>query len=761
MPFYRPMKSSLLPLVVGALSPLRWSRMSPGARGPAPMRHPLWVLPILVSLSLALPLLAGCGGEGTDATPLPVNLAPQVVKVSAEPSLEALPGDHLSLEIEAVDPEGDAFTIQWSALEGSFEPATNARTLFTVPDHLGPLELKVTLTDDQGQQSTFSLIAVVGYQPIDDADQDGLTWEQGDCNDLDASIYPEAIELVDGKDNDCNGYVDEGSYVSDDDGDRWSELNGDCNDADPDIFPTNPEVIDDKDNDCDGYVDEDTERSDDDGDGINELSGDCNDGRIDVYPGAPELADHQDNNCDGVIDEGTVFADDDGDGLTEVGGDCDDDNDSIYLQAPELTDGLDNDCDGLIDEGSPGVDDDGDGLSEDQGDCNDADPSAFPGATEQPNGQDDDCDGTADNGTVRGDDDHDGVSEVEGDCHDDQPTVYPAAPELADGLDNDCDGIVDEGTPAYDSDGDGASPQEGDCDDHSTLVYPGATEYADGMDNDCDGLVDEGTLRYDDDQDGYSELDGDCDDARNDVYPGATEVLDGRDNNCDGIGDPNQPPVAVADAVNPATTCSEIPLEGSDSYDPDGDPLKYYYWFVDEVPSSSVVSDAWILNAEAAVASLVTDVAGSYSLGLIVSDGVRSSAVAPVTFSVTERGYNHDPVGEAGNDQSLYQTVKCSYNGKDYVCPACNPKTITLDGRKSTDPDGDRLFYQWAVSSSTTSQYTFSNPTSATPTLTLTAPPAEFGRSNTWSLFFKLEVKDCKGERDADTVLVSYTCTGG
>lgn len=42
----------------------------------------------------------------------------------------------------------------------------------------------------------------------------------------------------------------------DDDGDGFTECNGDCNDLDPSIFPRAPEVCDRRDNDCDGAVDE-------------------------------------------------------------------------------------------------------------------------------------------------------------------------------------------------------------------------------------------------------------------------------------------------------------------------------------------------------------------------------------------------------------------------------------------------------------------------------------------------------------------------
>lgn len=41
-----------------------------------------------------------------------------------------------------------------------------------------------------------------------DLDGDGYTVDQGDCDDSNAAIYPGAIELCDGLDNNCDGVVD-------------------------------------------------------------------------------------------------------------------------------------------------------------------------------------------------------------------------------------------------------------------------------------------------------------------------------------------------------------------------------------------------------------------------------------------------------------------------------------------------------------------------------------------------------------------------
>lgn len=73
-----------------------------------------------------------------------------------------------------------------------------------------------------------------------------------DCDDLDPSIYPGAPEICDGKDNNCNGPIDE----TDKDFDGWN-ICMDCNDASSTVYPTAKEICNNKiDDDCDGSKDE-------------------------------------------------------------------------------------------------------------------------------------------------------------------------------------------------------------------------------------------------------------------------------------------------------------------------------------------------------------------------------------------------------------------------------------------------------------------------------------------------------------------------
>jgi len=106
----------------------------------------------------------------------------------------------------------------------------------------------------------------------------GYVLDDTDCDDEDMAVNSSAIEICDGIDNNCDGYIDEDVQTT-------------CYlDADADGFG-NPDSIMMACTCSEGYVEDNT---------------DCDDDSAVSYPGAPDICDGMDNNCDGEIDENGI-----------------------------------------------------------------------------------------------------------------------------------------------------------------------------------------------------------------------------------------------------------------------------------------------------------------------------------------------------------------------------------------------------------------------------------------------------------------------
>ena len=342
--------------------------------------------------------------------------------------------------------------------------------------------------DDATDASTFYADADGDHYGSEALPVEGCTVPSGyvenadDCDDDAFAINPDAYDICDRVDNDCDSMVDgDASYYSTYYADLDSDLYGD---------PTNvlTQCFADA-----GYVTD---------------SRDCDDSDSLINPDGTESCDGADNDCDGTVDLGAVdetawYVDGDSDGAgagaatmacdAPVGSsatddDCDDGDNSAFPGALETCDEVDNDCNGLVDDsaidvGTYYLDADGDtfgDLAVSVSVCGDA-PAGYV------------SDGT--------------------DCDDDSSAAHPGLTETCDGLDNDCDGSTDEfgaageSTFYADSDGDtygdvsstisacsapaGYVSETTDCDDSASTVNPGAAETDNLVDDDCDKWVDE------------------------------------------------------------------------------------------------------------------------------------------------------------------------------------------------------------------------------------------------------------------------------
>jgi large repetitive protein len=400
----------------------------------------------------------------------------------------------------------------------------------------------------------------------------GASANDDDCDDSDPLTYPGALEICDGRDNSCEGDIDEGPIA---DPVQYYL------DADEDGFGNSGIVSA---LGCDPPVDSNTWVTDD---------SDCHDGEPLVNPLAEEICDSLDNDCDTLIDQDDPTAtlplwyrDDDSDGYGQTfdtlaqcnqpagysptPGDCNDFEPTANPGAEEICDGgIDNDCDTLGDDADPD-------LITNNSWYPDADSDGF-GEDVAPTIQ---CSQPA------------GFTNNNLDCDDTNPTISPAALEVCDGdIDNDCDGNADDADddttnqPSWfedaDTDGWGSTssttqactipegflPQAGDCDDTRGDINPSAAEICDGEDNDCDSLIDDAdddtvltTWHNDADGDGFGSptdflfqcadpglpytLDTqDCDDTDIAINPAGLEICDFKDNDCDGLTDDADPSV--------------------------------------------------------------------------------------------------------------------------------------------------------------------------------------------------------------------------
>ena len=146
----------------------------------------------------------------------------------------------------------------------------------------------------------------------------------------------------------------------------------------------------------------------------------------------------------------------------------------------------------------------------------------------------------------------------------------------------------------------------------------------------------------------------------------------------------NTPPVALV-SVDPAVVPegddnrTVVTLDGSDSSDPDGDPIGFLW-----VATDGTYVEGTTPNSE--VARVTFPGVAPYAIELTVTDPGGATGRASATVGLGEPA-NRPPVAVIAADpisvpfQDGHKTV------------------VTIDASGSTDPDGDPLTFEWAVES--------------------------------------------------------------
>ncbi|KWV92464.1 MULTISPECIES: PKD domain-containing protein [unclassified Erythrobacter] len=180
-----------------------------------------------------------------------------------------------------------------------------------------------------------------------------------------------------------------------------------------------------------------------------------------------------------------------------------------------------------------------------------------------------------------------------------------------------------------------------------------------------------------------------------------------------GYTPPNNPPVSDAGPDQTSSGGLTVQLDGTGSFDPDGDPITYRWNQINGPaatfsPSRSVAAPSFVVAA--------TDrSAQTYIFNLVVSDNANRDGVDSVTVRVPA---NTAPVADAGADRSA------------------NPgDTIQLNAGGSTDAENDPLTYSWIQEAG--DPVTLTNANSATPSFTIPA-----NATVPQEIRFRVEVQD-------------------
>ncbi|MCP4000208.1 MAG: hypothetical protein GY727_04775, partial [Gammaproteobacteria bacterium] len=135
--------------------------------------------------------------------------------------------------------------------------------------------------------------------------------------------------------------------------------------------------------------------------------------------------------------------------------------------------------------------------------------------------------------------------------------------------------------------------------------------------------------------------------------------------------DSNNAPLSNAGPGQSVYVNDTVTLNGSGSYDPDGDLLNYS-WIFTSMPEGSM---AILLDPDALNPTFTVDMFGTYEVSLTVNDGTVYSTPLSVTITTLDVA----PVADAGPYGYVYLN-----------------DLVLLDGSGSSDVQGDMLTYSWS-----------------------------------------------------------------
>lgn len=166
------------------------------------------------------------------------------------------------------------------------------------------------------------------------------------------------------------------------------------------------------------------------------------------------------------------------------------------------------------------------------------------------------------------------------------------------------------------------------------------------------------------------------------------------------VSSPNAAPISSAGADLSAVVNTLVTLNGTNSRDPDGDPITYLWSLVSQPAGSRAV----LADAQTPRPKIIPDVSGAYVFSLTVQDGqVRS---IPSFVTLTSSTANLAPVAAAGSRRSVVAGT-----------------LVGLDGSGSQDPNGDLLVFNWTlISRPSSSNAVLLNPNLARPDFVPDAP---------------------------------------